>query len=398
MDSTEDEMNVYLKVIKRVALKVKRSETTKKLKVLFHEKEGTPENLQELFFTGKQLQDEHKLVDYGIQTNSTLHLYLQAIDKIKMNVYLKVIKTVALKVKRSETTKRLKALFHEMEGTPGNLQELFFTAIERIKLLVNIPSNVKTIELEAKTTETVENIKLLIQTKEGILSEQFTLFHKGELLEDNRTLTSLGIQSESMLYLVLKPRDVVSVSVKMQSGEILKLKVKVLQTVQDLKAIVQSMVGFVAGVVDLTYAGKLLEDSKTLACCNIKENSLLEMLLLTFEIFVKDVIGRNYVLEVCKGDKVLDVKKKMSDKQGMPVSNIRLIFACEQLVNDRYLATYNVEKDSILFRLPSMAPLISLIQIQLCVADFAVKKRDRDGRLEELQACFSISGLAKLSA
>ncbi|KAI8566506.1 hypothetical protein RHMOL_Rhmol02G0045900 [Rhododendron molle] len=33
-----------------------------------------------------------------------------------------------------------------------------------------------------------------------------------------------------------------------------------------------------------------------------------------------------------------------------------------------------------------------------CVADFAVKKRDKDGSLEELQACFSISGLAKLSA
>ncbi|KAI8566505.1 hypothetical protein RHMOL_Rhmol02G0045900 [Rhododendron molle] len=26
-----------------------------------------------------------------------------------------------------------------------------------------------------------------------------------------------------------------------------------------------------------------------------------------------------------------------------------------------------------------------------CVADFAVKKRDKDGSLEELQACFSIS-------
>ncbi|XP_058195915.1 uncharacterized protein LOC131312223 [Rhododendron vialii] len=234
MDSTEDEMKVYLKVIKTVALKVKTSETTRKLKALFHDKEGTPENLQELFFSVKQLEDDHKLVDHGIRTNSTLHLYLQAIDMIKLLVY--------------------------------------------------IPSNEKILELEAKTHESVENIKLLIQTKEGILSEQFTLVYGGELLDDNRTLASLGIQSESMLHLVFNPRDVVSVSVKMHSGEILKLKVKVLQTFQDIKAIVQSMEGFEAGAEDLTYAGKLLEDSKTLACCNIKENSILEMLPLTFKI------------------------------------------------------------------------------------------------------------------
>ncbi|KAF7151231.1 hypothetical protein RHSIM_Rhsim02G0040800 [Rhododendron simsii] len=302
MDSSEDdEINVYLKVIKTVALKVKRSETTKRLKALFHEKEGTPGNLLDLFFTGKQLKDDHKLVDYGIRSNSTLHLYLQA--------------------------------------------------IEMIKLLVYIPSNEKTIELEAKTNETVENIKLLIQTKEGIISDQFTLFYKGELLEDNRTLTSLGPQGNSSEY----------------------------------------------GAEDLTYAGKLLEDSKTLACCKIKENSLLEMLPLTFKIFVKGSIGEAQVLKVCKGDRVLDVKKKISDKEGMPVNNIRLIFSGKQLVNDQDLATCNVEKDSFLCESLEMFELfwwaLSKIGFFKCVADFAVKKRDRDGSLEELQACFSISGM-----
>ncbi|KAF7150573.1 hypothetical protein RHSIM_Rhsim02G0041200 [Rhododendron simsii] len=133
----------------------------------------------------------------------------------------------------------------------------------------------------------------MLNTKEGILSDQFTLVYDGELLDDNRTLASLGIQSESMLYLVLNPRDEVSVSVKMQSREILKLKVKVLQTFQDIEAIVQSM--------------------------------------------------------ACKEDRVLDVKNKISDKQGVPVRFIHLIFGSrKQLVDDRDLASYNVEKDSIL--------------------------------------------------
>lgn len=306
MDSSEDEMNVYLKVIKTVAFKVKRSETTKKLKALFTEKEGTPENLQELFFTGKQLKDDHKLVDYGIGTNSTLDLYLQAIDRIKILVYL--------------------------------------------------PSNEKTLELDAKSHETVKNIKILIQTEEGIPPEQFTLFYGGELLEDDRTLASLRIQSASMLYLVPNPRDVVSVSVRMQSGDILKLKVKVLHTVQDLKAIVQSMVGFVAGGKDLTYEGKLLEDSKTLASCNIKENSLLEMLPLTIKIYVTSVKRKTLLLRVFKENKVkvLDVKNMISDLKGVPVENIRLISDPDddreknsrKMENDQELAFYNVGENS----------------------------------------------------
>lgn len=99
---------------------------------------------------------------------------------------------------------------------------------------------------------------------------------------------------------------------------------------------------------NLTYAGELLEDSKTLACYNIKEYSLLEMLALTFQIFVKEFCGKTQVLKVCKEDWVLDVKFKISDRQGLPVGNIRLTFAGKVLKDDRDLASYNVKKDSIL--------------------------------------------------
>lgn len=251
------------------------------------------ENLQELFFSGKQLEDDHKLIDYGIPTNSTLHLYLQAIDMIKLLVY--------------------------------------------------IPSTEKTLELEAKTHETVETIKLLIQG--GILSDQFTLFSGGQLLEDNKTLASLDIQSESMLYLVLNPRDVVSVSVKMQSGEILKLKV--MHTVQDLKAIVQSMAGFVAGSEDLTCAGSYLRIRRLWLVVTSRRTPFY-ILPWTFKVFVKDLCGKCHVLKVCKEGRVLDVKIKFSEERGAPLSDISLIFACRVLEDDLDLASYNVEKDSII--------------------------------------------------
>lgn len=177
-------------------------------------------------------------------------------------------------------------------------QEPFFTGKqlkdENLKLIVFIPSNERTFELQAKNHETVESIKILIQLKKGILPEQYSLFFRGKLLEDNKTLASLDIQSESVLFLVFNPRDVMSVSVKMPSGEILKLEVKALHTVHDVRAIIQSMVGVAASNQNLTYEGRQVEDSKTLACYNIKENSLLEMLplpSLPFQIFVKELAG-----------------------------------------------------------------------------------------------------------
>ncbi|XP_059629499.1 polyubiquitin-like [Cornus florida] len=213
--------------------------TIKNVKATFRSKEGISENLQELFLKGERLQDYKKLVDYGIKTNSTLHLVLQASGAIK--------------------------------------------------LLINIPSHKKTVEVEAKPKDTIQNIKLLIQAKEGIQADKYTLIYAGKLLEDNRTLASLEIQDESTLHLVFNPRDLLSVSVKMPSGEILK-------------------------------PGRLqLENSKTLAFYNITEECILEMLPPTIQIFVKKWGGETITLDVVRQDTVKDVKEKLFDKLGLPV-------------------------------------------------------------------------------
>ncbi|KAK2643685.1 hypothetical protein Ddye_018880 [Dipteronia dyeriana] len=52
--NTEEDINVYMKVMKTVAMKVKKSETVRNLKALFCEKEGTSEGVKDLFFSGEQ--------------------------------------------------------------------------------------------------------------------------------------------------------------------------------------------------------------------------------------------------------------------------------------------------------------------------------------------------------
>ncbi|KAF7151336.1 hypothetical protein RHSIM_Rhsim02G0040900 [Rhododendron simsii] len=170
------------------------------------------------------------------------------------------------------------------------------------------------------------------------------------------------------------------------------------------------MVGFVASAEDLTFAGKLLEDSKTLACYNIKENSLLEMLPLNFTIFLKNLSDKTLVLKVCKEDRALDVKKKISDEEGFPVRDICLIFARSHWRMIKiWLATmlrkipfsigfYNCMADFAVKKGTAMVAWksfkhASVFQRAFSSSSTFVKEEDRDGSLEELQACLRISGL-----
>ena len=287
-------------MMKTVSLDVEFTDTVDQLKAKIGAIEGIDKGQQELFFAGIHLKNGNMVTDYGIMDNSFVDLYVT--DGIQIFVKIPSVgKTIKLNVKKSHSVADIKADIEQKGGIPRNEQILMHTGRqlednmmlaqcglgngETLHLLV-CPADMlrvfvvvgggRTINLDVKCWYTVADVKLMIETFEGLPACTQVLASTesgGDVvaLKDTETLQSQNIKNNDVL--TLHMGRTVQFFIKTWQGKTLTMLMELSDTTNDVLKIIEERLQIKPGIYYLRYRGRVLSPGDTLLMSKIESDS-----------------------------------------------------------------------------------------------------------------------------
>ena len=209
--------------------------TVEGLKRVILAKRSHPIATQQLFFGGRELENQEKLRDCQVVSGSKLDLILAS---------------------------------NALSDPAQTTMYLF------VKTLTG-----KTITLETQLSDTVRSLKEKIYEKEGVEIDSQCLVLAGKQMENSETVGSIGVQNQSVIHLVFRvPTNDGRRLTILDNGNRFDVTADLDGTVGDLKRRIEQKENIPVAIQRLVFEGRVLPDEDTLSALNIADGLTLELM------------------------------------------------------------------------------------------------------------------------